>query len=266
VTDPGAIPPEGPHSAEASEERAPESSIYWGPWQSFILSAIVLLGAEVAGALAIQAALLLAPYLPRIADAPFDIRPLFGSAGFLTLQGLARLPVCVLLVWLFIRMRTPQVVRYLGLRLPPLPRLGRWAAYALALAALIDVFRLAVGRPIVNEWMEELWRGAPSLPLLVFVVAFAGPLYEELLFRGFLLPGFARSRIGEAGAVVLTAALFAILHLQYDWFDVLNVLVLGIFLGFARLRTGSLTAAALLHVLLNTVALAQTALAVGVGG
>jgi membrane protease YdiL (CAAX protease family) len=85
-----------------------------------------------------------------------------------------------------------------------------------------------------------------------FVILFgtlAGPVFEELVFRGFLLPLFARS-MGSWPAVLLTAAMFALLHIEYrgSWQAILIVGLAGIVFGFVRIKTGSTAASAVVHV------------------
>jgi membrane protease YdiL (CAAX protease family) len=62
---------------------------------------------------------------------------------------------------------------------------------------------------------------------------------EELALRGALQP-----KLG----VFLTSLLFALLHVQYSWFGVGIILVLGLLLGTIRNRT-STTVAILVHAL-----------------
>ena len=78
------------------------------------------------------------------------------------------------------------------------------------------------------------------------------PLFEEIFFRGFLFRGIANSWLGAPGAIVITAAVWALIHLQYSWTDIGMIFLLGLFLGYARYRTGSTTLTVLLHALWNT--------------
>jgi len=131
----------------------------------------------------------------------------------------------------------------------------------LALGALMlvqDGATAALGRPIVPEFMVHTYRTAGFLPLLLVALLVVAPLVEETFFRGFLLKGLAESRAGPAVAVVLTSALWAVIHLQYDWFGMAAIFVAGLLLGTVRLRTGSTWLAVLLHALMNATATVQT--------
>ena len=79
------------------------------------------------------------------------------------------------------------------------------------------------------------------LPLAVLVISL-GPLVEEALFRGVLLSSCARS-LGSGWAVVLTAVLFACVHLPdlgFLWYALPNLALLGLGLGWLRVASGSI--------------------------
>ena len=75
--------------------------------------------------------------------------------------------------------------------------------------------------------------------------------------RGFLFEGLARSRIGGAGAIVLTSLFWAVQHFQYSWLQIGMIFVLGLVLGLVRLKTKSLWAPIILHVINNAVAMIE---------
>ena len=96
------------------------------------------------------------------------------------------------------------------------------------------------------------------------VAAFAvtlGPLMEELFFRGFLHPVLAR-RTGSAGGIIITGALFGLIHSpQYgnSWAAVLIVCLVGIVLTTVRAVTKSVASSFLAHVGYNGILLLLTA-------
>ena len=88
-----------------------------------------------------------------------------------------------------------------------------------------------------------------SVRIYLFALAvLLAPLAEELLFRGVLLRVFRR-RIGTAGAVLASSALFAAVHLHLPALAPIFVLSLG--LSVAYLRTGSLVIPIVMHALFN---------------
>ena len=89
---------------------------------------------------------------------------------------------------------------------------------------------------------------ALRLPLALLVVSL-GPLVEELLFRGVLLASISRY-VGSGWAVVITAALFACVHLpdlSFLWYALPNLALLGLVLGWLRVQSGSIWPAVLAH-------------------
>jgi hypothetical protein len=75
----------------------------------------------------------------------------------------------------------------------------------------------------------------------------AAPLFEELFFRGFLITGLSASALRWYGAVIISSAMWAVIHVQYDLYGMGTVLVLGFILGTARIKSGSVILTMLLH-------------------
>jgi len=99
-----------------------------------------------------------------------------------------------------------------------------------------------------------------ALSLLWLYTILVAPVSEELVFRGFLHRGWSGSRLGIAGTIVLTSALWAILHQQYNWIGMLRIFSMGLTFGWLRQRSGSTTLTIALHVLRNLVAMVANAL------
>lgn len=79
---------------------------------------------------------------------------------------------------------------------------------------------------------------------------FAGPIYEELIFRGILFPFIAR-QIGVAGGVVATSAVFGLIHSHIPSF--LPMFLLSGVLCMAYWRTGSLWVSIGIHAIFNAI-------------
>jgi membrane protease YdiL (CAAX protease family) len=99
-------------------------------------------------------------------------------------------------------------------------------------------------------------RGPLALVLTFLTVAVLAPVFEELVFRGFLLPWLdqrLRPRLGltagRGAAIALSGFSFALIHLQPGGLPVLAAL--GMVLGLAFARTGNLLTAILVHGLWN---------------
>ncbi|MHC4955936.1 MAG: ABC transporter permease subunit/CPBP intramembrane protease [Planctomycetota bacterium] len=89
---------------------------------------------------------------------------------------------------------------------------------------------------------------AIPLWLLYVLIAVLPPICEELMCRGFLLSAF-RPRRGDQRAVVLTAFLFAVLHLEI--YRIPGTFVGGLVLGYICVCTGSIFASILFHMAYN---------------
>lgn len=124
---------------------------------------------------------------------------------------------------------------------------------ALATAVSSWVFR-AFESPVHPALMQFAESRSAWVHLLLFLQAGAvAPVFEETLFRGVLYRGLS-SRIGVAGAVACTSAVFAALHPQLP-LGFLGIFILGaVFNGLAVLR-GSLVPAIVAHALNNTMIL-----------
>ena len=84
---------------------------------------------------------------------------------------------------------------------------------------------------------------------MITTVVFA-PVFEELVFRGILLPVLV-SKVGKISGVVLSALIFALAHLSVG--ELPPLFVLGVGLGIMRLSSGRLFPCALMHSLWNGV-------------
>ena len=105
--------------------------------------------------------------------------------------------------------------------------------------------------PLLQIVLEE--KDPISLGIFLFTAAIAAPVFEEFLFRGFLLPSLTRY-FPVSGAIALSSLLFAVAHLSPS--EVLPLAVLGSVLGVVYTRTRSLLAPMLLHSLWNSVTMA----------
>jgi hypothetical protein len=99
--------------------------------------------------------------------------------------------------------------------------------------------------------MEGLYKATDSLWLFWIAAVLAAPLFEEVMFRGFLFRGFRASFLGTGGTVILTALLWAAMHLQYNLYGMGFIAATGILFGLARAQTGSLIVPMAMHAALN---------------
>ena len=121
---------------------------------------------------------------------------------------------------------------------------------------------------VVSILNEKIWQGrGGSNPLLQIVLegkdttalwlffltaAVAAPLFEEFLFRGFLLPSLTRY-VPVWAAIGISGLLFGVAHLSLS--EIVPLTTLGIILGTVYVRTKNLLAPMLLHSLWNSTTL-----------
>jgi membrane protease YdiL (CAAX protease family) len=174
--------------------------------------------------------------------------------------GAAIVPLAV--IALAVRLSGCSLANYLGFFVPA-ARFWFLGLAALAiLIPLVDFLSRLAGHAATPEFVLNLYRSARdthSLLFLLLAIALAAPLVEEVLFRGFLLPGLAASALGRSGALMLTSGAWALLHWQYHPFYLIQIILLGVLFGWLRLVSGSTVLTIVLHGLLNSAALVQAA-------
>jgi membrane protease YdiL (CAAX protease family) len=65
--------------------------------------------------------------------------------------------------------------------------------------------------------------------------------------------------VGPVTAIVVSTLLFALMHVQYDWYGVALVAVIGLYLAVVRFKAGSVPLSMLLHAVANAVASVEVA-------
>ncbi len=88
-----------------------------------------------------------------------------------------------------------------------------------------------------------------ALTIFFITASIAAPVFEEIMFRGFLLPSLTRY-LSISTSIMISGFLFAIAHLSLS--EVLPLAVLGIILGVVYTRSRNLLAPMLLHSLWNS--------------
>ena len=107
-----------------------------------------------------------------------------------------------------------------------------------------------------NPLLELVLSSNEFIPLclLLITTVVLAPVFEELVFRGVLLPVLV-SKVGKVSGVLLSALIFALAHLSVG--ELPPLFILGIGLGLMRLSSGRLFPCALMHSLWNGVTFAS---------
>jgi membrane protease YdiL (CAAX protease family) len=138
----------------------------------------------------------------------------------------------------------------LGLALPRIMDLLKWLAIFALVVGAVELIGNSVPS-FRTDFMKEVVGSTTRIGMLALGVAVLGPLFEELLLRG-LLFGTVRHIADEHVSVAVTAGVFALMHLQYSLPIMLLILPMGIVMGYARARSGSLLVPVLLHMANNS--------------
>ncbi|MGC3961487.1 MAG: CPBP family intramembrane metalloprotease [Verrucomicrobiota bacterium] len=186
------------------------------------------------------------------------VETLTTNGTILSLSVLFGGPVTIFLCGLFAWLRKgPALPSYLGLCWPKGRAVIWWSLGLLLLGVGSDALTMILNRPAVPEVMAEVYWNTGFRPLIWIALILAGPMTEEFVFRGFLFRGWYESRLGSWGTIILTALLWASIHLQYDLYGIGMIFVAGIFLGLVRLKTGSVLFCTFLHSIINLIATIQ---------
>ena len=125
------------------------------------------------------------------------------------------------------------------------------SAYAPSAGGLSDKKSLA---GLVEKAMADMAKDPKLYALVTLSAVIGAPFVEELLFRGALFAAIAQSPVGRWGAVIITAALFGLVHAMTDgWPVVFSLFLMGITLGVLLLRFGSIWVTIACHAAWNGV-------------
>ncbi|MEO1372867.1 MAG: CPBP family glutamic-type intramembrane protease [Cyanobacteria bacterium J06635_10] len=128
---------------------------------------------------------------------------------------------------------------------------GYCAAIPIVVVVSLVNQQLWQGQGGSNPLLQIVLESQDNFALLIFfsTAAIAAPLFEEFLFRGFLLPSLTRY-LPLWGSILFSSFLFAAAHLSLS--EILPLTALGIVLGVVYSRSRNLLAPMLLHSLWNS--------------
>jgi membrane protease YdiL (CAAX protease family) len=183
-----------------------------------------------------------------------------GSALLLTAIAFQAALATATLVWVAVRYRgwTPA----LGLRSARTARdvaFGAWtgaALFAAAAFAVLPILQLAwtlvTGEPPppINQPILPVDPTPVQVALGTLAVVLGAPFGEEVFFRGFLF-GSLRSRFSFLPAATMSAAVFALFHVQP--LLILVMVFVGVGLAYLYERRGSLAASIAAHGMFNLI-------------
>jgi uncharacterized protein len=235
----------------------------WGGWATLGLGAAVL-----AVYFIVQSGVALVFAFWRIIDNPDQdilqlIEKLVSDGLLISIATVLSAIFGVAMIVLFISKRRGfGLSQYLNLQALPrktwLILLGLFAGL-LAISVLASLLWSQIEDPgfTAEAYNTSRWPAFFGIAVVIFA-----PFFEEIYFRGFLFKGLRDSALGVRGTIALTSFLWALLHVQYNYYGMAQIFLLGIVFGLVRWKTDSLHGSLLLHCLWNLAAFISAAVAV----
>jgi membrane protease YdiL (CAAX protease family) len=168
---------------------------------------------------------------------------------------------CLWVVWFLRRLGLPKLTdgSAVGIAWRPASR----QAYSTAAGVSIGILAMVAGltrlfppnmKALEGTTLDQLAHGPLwTMPFLLLLIVFLGPMLEEMLFRGIMFAGIA-SRWGTGWAVALTTIVFVALHapekIHYPP-GFIDVGLAALAVSWLRLRFNSIKPGMLLHILYN---------------
>lgn len=186
---------------------------------------------------------------------------LLSNGRIISLSVIMGLPAILVVLWIATRLSRTSFADYLALRWPSWKMLAAGVAGLVLLMMVWEVISRLAGRESSPGFMMEVLKTARAdgaLWLLVIAFCVVAPITEEFFARGFLYRGWSESFLRPAGAILLSSAVWTMMHLQYNWFFLAQVFSIGLLFGYLRYVSGSTWLTVILHGINNLAATIQT--------
>jgi membrane protease YdiL (CAAX protease family) len=173
------------------------------------------------------------------------------APGMIVAQGIG-MGLSILMLSRLLRGRYGRGLRE-SLHLGPPQHSAHFALIGLATALAVGIFGAIMDLSELDIPMKQLVRTDRDLLVVGIGAVTFGPLFEEIIFRGFLQPLFCKV-MGAAVGIIATAALFALPHgSQYGWHwqHLVVITSAGAVFGYIRWRYTSTTASTIAHAAYN---------------
>lgn len=114
----------------------------------------------------------------------------------------------------------------------------------------LDILPLLPSTPVTLSSVEQsiIARDPVAMAMYFIVVSVCAPVWEEVVFRGFLLPSLTRYMPGWS-SILVSSVVFALAHFSVQ--RMLPLVFLGVVLGIVYSRSRNLVPSMLLHSLWN---------------
>jgi CAAX protease family protein len=249
--DPQNLQPAVPQAPARAPRFARENPVFNG-WEVFLM--FVIMGALIFVVTAFGVAIPLLLHATSVRDIGAYTKELAHNVRYLVLlQSIAyAFTLLILDVYMRSRYRVPTL-RAVGWTLPRPQFAAALAAFGIAMALFMGMMERMV--PVPKDLpVDEMFRDPRSIYVVVIYAVLVAPFVEETFFRGLLYPVLNR-RMGMIGAIVLTGAAFAAIHVtnfRLTWWPLFLLFLVGLALTAVRALTRSLAASVLVHMAYNS--------------
>jgi len=249
-------------TSATAQQAPPAPAQPWGFWGTLVWGVVGFVAWFVAQTVVVIG---LVVWQEAVEPGSSDLQKMMNDAVALASVTIVASPVWIGIVAIAAKWRRWPMRDYVAL-VPPRRRELIFSIAVLAgVLIAFDLLTYALGRELIPRFMIDAYTSAktPAAVALLFVaIVIVAPVCEEIAFRGFLFRGWSESRIGVAGALLLTSAAWAMMHVQYNWFVIGQIFLLGLLFGWLRWASGSTLLTIVLHMIANFTAFMQTVIKV----
>tara|TARA_B100001250_G_C19673626_1_gene732637 strand:- start:250 stop:987 length:738 start_codon:yes stop_codon:yes gene_type:complete len=165
--------------------------------------------------------------------------------------------ICILIEYVY----KENIYTYLKLNKPPIKKtlgyLGIFIFWLITISFLAEKLNI---KPLSEgaDFAKSLITTETNIVYLFIAIGIIQPIFEEVLFRGFLFEHLER-KWGGFITILITSITFSIVHFQYNFFILFLVLFpMAALLGYSRWKTKSLLPAIIIHCINNSLTLLIT--------
>lgn len=129
------------------------------------------------------------------------------------------------------------------------------------LLPVVTIFCFLLPANWFSIFLEKInYQGSPGVELSsmgqiilgIIVIVILAPIFEEIIFRGFLLSGL-KSRFSDIKAILLSGVAFALMHMNPE--QTVYQFLLGATCAYVAIKSGSLILPIIIHAFSNLIAL-----------
>ncbi|MFW5962042.1 MAG: CPBP family intramembrane glutamic endopeptidase [bacterium] len=139
----------------------------------------------------------------------------------------------------------------LGFKKVKLTTIVNWLASFLTVAFLIVPAIIMIFRLKGSNYATEIYASSFNVFLTLLKTAILVPILEELIFRGLLY--YLLEKVHVVMYILVSSAIWSVLHVQYDLFIILTIFVYGIIWGVARVNSKSIYPPIIMHSVYNLI-------------